>query len=1292
MTAKAKKLCKRPWVFLPALVVVLLALTAGPALATKVHVFDSSFGGPCTGAGGTCEPGQLTEPLNKPAGIAVNDESGDVYVVDTGNGRVREFNATGTTVLGEFDGAAAPTGSLSNPTDIAVDNSANPLDPSENDLYVTGEVSVAGETRHVIYKFSSSGTYLGQITAGSGAVAFGELFGVAVDPAGQLWAFQQSNEIDRYTGAAENKFTASCEDPRGPRPGFAVDSEDNLYVNTGAMTIAKLSSTCVELSGEVGSESEASSVAVELGSNNVYLDSLTSVGVFTPGGELIERFGSGHLSEAAGVAVDSAPSQDFAYVVESNADAVRVFRGLLRPTPVTGAPSEPKPTSATLNGTVNPEGLPVTSCVFEYGTSASYEHTTPCEPTPGSGNGPVAVTASITGLQPDTTYHYRVLASNENGPAAGADESLTTPGPGLHGASAIDVTDDSATLLATIDPRNAPTTYYFQYGTTSAYEASAPLPPGLSLGAGEGDVETAPQRIQGLTPDTTYHYRLVAVSELEGKQQTFDGPDQTITTEGVGGELTLPDNRGWELVSPPDKQGALIEPIAETGVVQAAADGSGITYLTNAPTEADPEGYANEVQVLSRRSSSSWSSLDIALPHSAATGKGVGAGPEYSFFNPDLTLSAVQPGGEFNPLLSEEASESTAYLHDLTIPAEACTPASSCYVPFVTRANDTADPFQPFGEAETCIRTGTNGHQATCGPKFEGATEDLSHVVLFSSAPLTPGAGFKQLYEWSAGALAHVTVLPGGEPAPEDAHLGSEQGTRGAISADGSRIDWTTPFGLYQRDMAPPASTVQLDKAEEPTPGHLCSGCESGDGRFEFASAEGTRVFFSDTHKLSADSGANAEGALKSDLYECQITIQAGKLHCALSDLTPERGGESAEVQGGLHNRGGLLGASSDGEYLYFVAKGVQSEAPNARGQHAISGQPNLYLRHGAATSFIATLARGDSHDWEESLSNQPTRVSPNGHYLELMSEARLTGYDNRDLESGAPAAEVYLYDANANSLVCASCDPTGARPVGVEYGKLQPGEGGLVGGHDTWELDALVAANVPGWPASVGITGARYQPRYLSNSGRLFFNSVNALVPQDVNGTQDVYEYDPVGLESSEGKSVCEASSPEFSTASGGCVALISSGSSAQESAFMDASESGDDVFFLTSAKLSPLDVDTSRDIYDAHVCTTAEPCITFPNAQSPPCTTEASCKAAPTPQPSIFGAPASSTFQGLGNPGAAAVVKAKAKPLTRAQKLAAALKVCKKDRSKAKRAKCEKIAHKNYGPLKRAKKKGKK
>jgi hypothetical protein len=97
--------------------------------------------------------------------------------------------------------------------------------------------------------------------------------------------------------------------------------------------------------------------------------------------------------------------------------------------------------------------------------------------------------------------------------------------------------------------------------------------------------------------------------------------------------------------------------------------------------------------------------------------------------------------------------------------------------------------------------------------------------------------------------------------------------------------------------------------------------------------------------------------------------------------------------------------------------------------------------------------------------------------------------------------------------------------------------------------------------------------------------------------------------------------------------VGLISSGTSSEESAFLDASETGGDVFFLTTAQLAPQDVDDAYDIYDAHECTSVSPCLQAPAVRPPECTTADSCRAAPTPQPAIFGAPASATFSGAGN-----------------------------------------------------------
>jgi DNA-binding beta-propeller fold protein YncE len=1191
-----------------------------PALASRGHQYTTTFGGPCTHE--PCE-GNLKEP----DGVAVNEATKDVYVVDKGANRVVRYSASGT-YESEFNGSETPAGSFKEPEAIAVDNSCVLLklsepkckteDPSNGDVYVVD----AGH--EVVDKYTAAGEYVGQITAGEEGRFLG-VEGVAVDPTGFVYVYDRDESINGrsisvYTDAEQNELTTKGIELPGLAgnfaPGLAVDDTGEYYLRselsppTGGR-ISKLSKSGAIQVLEVDKE-ESSAVAVDLSNDNVLVDNLTSVGVFESSGREVKELerlgkenGASYLSEGVGVGVDASASTIYVADAAAGKDDVVVF-----------------------------------------------------------------------------------------GP-----KSPTTPKVESEGFAS--VTAQEASLEAKINPRSEPdageaaTEYYFEYARCPTLDPSSCLSAGYEKVPGSAgrispsyEGEQVSAGLEGLSPHTTYRFRAVARNSHNQENEYELGEELTFTTEGPGGELVLPDNRGWELVSPPDKQGARIEPIAEIGVVQAAASGDGITYLANAPTESQPEGYSNEVQVLSSRGSA-WSSRDIAIPHSSATGKAVGPGPEYKFFNQDLTESVVQPFGEFIPQLSKEASESTAYLHDLN---GSC--ASDCYHPLVTGKTGFANvpAATEFGEEESC-KPHPSGVATPifCGPEFVGASEDLSHVVLRSKAELTPGVGTAgqngqlwQLYEWSGGALAPVSVLPGGGPAA-GATLGlDENAARGAISSDGSRIAWEAQSKLYLRDMTlgGTGETVQLDKAE------TCAGCTSGGGHFEFANTEGSRVFFTDVNALTSDSGAHPKASPQpiADLYECQIVIEGEKLTCKLKDLTPKRvttehGEEGADVQGSI------LGASSDGSYVYFVADGIRSEAANGRGRKAEAEKPNLYVDYEGQIGFIATLSSGDEHDWGEAPSGQPTRVSPNGQYLELMSQGSPTGYDNFDGDQ--PVAEVYLYDAASSRLVCASCVPSGVRPVGVEYEKLEAGSGGLVGGTGIWPLRALVAANVPGWTAIDVHPAARYQPRYLNNEGRLFFNSADALVPQDSNGTEDVYGYEPAGIKGPEGNELCTEASETFSGRSDGCVNLISSGSSTQESAFLDASESGNDVFFLTRSRLSPLDTDNADDVYDAHVCTSASPCIAYPTVQSPPCTTEASCKPSPTPQPSIFGAPSSATFQGPGNLTPAAAVKAKAKPLTRAQKLAAALKACKK-KAKAERAGCEAKARKQYGPVKRAKKKG--
>jgi DNA-binding beta-propeller fold protein YncE len=1178
-----------------------------PAAGARGHVFEKEFGGPC--AAEPCE-GKLKEP----DGVAVNEATGDVYVVDKGANRVTRYSAAGVYEL-EFNGSGTPQKAFSSPEAIAVDNScslrkvAEPTckteDPSNEDVYV-----VDGN-HHVVDKFTGAGTYVGQITAAENGESFGEVYGVSVDRSGTVWLYQRANGvgpvIDGFTDESVSTFTkqipsgARLFSGRGER-AFATEVNGGFYAGQSGGSAAQLGKVDAEghiLVEEIGEGSEAfTSVAVDQGTNDLYSSDGAEVVRRNSATTVLERIGSGHLRAAAGIGLNAATGQ--VYVADAASDFVTVFA-----------------------------------------------------------------------LEPVSV-------------------------PRVAGESISNVTGDSAELSAEVDPTTEGgeqgTRYRFEYGPCATLSQCGSSGYPARLPVGEGSLPASFElfsigvRLEGLSAGTTYHFRLNA-SNGHGPHQ---GGERTFTTQTAGGELVLPDNRAWELVTPPDKFGALIEPIREYGVIEAAAGGGAMTYLANAPTEAEPQGYSNEVQVLSTRTATGWSSRDVAIPHDGATGKAVGPEVEYKLFAEDLSSAVVQPFGEFIPQLSAEASEQTAYLHNLS---GSC--GSACYQPLVTAAAGHENALAGFGNERECGPEHLGAEASvSCGPEFAGATPDLSHVVLVSKLPLRPGAGEAQLYEWAAGQLTQISLLPnGGGPASAPRLGAHEKAAPNAISSDGSRVVWEAEHTLYMRDVAE-GKTIELDRAEA---GCEEPACESGGGHFQVADRLGMHVYFTDQRPLTKDAGATGGDP---DLYECDVIEIAGVPECRMTDLTPKQNGESGDVQGRV------LGASSDGSRVYFVADGIQTAAPNGNGDKALSGRPNLYERDGETTRFIVTLSLKDSHDWsarnapgeEESLQEQPTRVSPNGRWLAFMSQGSLTGYDNRDVATARPVAEVYLYDASGGGLVCVSCDPTNARPVGVEYAKLQNSNGGLVGSVNLWESNELVAANVPAWTA-IGVGAQekeRYQSRYLSDSGRMYFDSVNSLVSQDVNGTQDVYEFEPGGYANSVGRVECTEESVGFDQRANGCVDLISSGRSGQESAFMDASESGEDVYFLTAAKLVHQDLDGAFDVYDAHECENAAPCISSTVSGPAPCTaeaSEASCRPSASSQPEIFGPPPSATVIGPGNV-APVPAPLRPKPRTaaqiRAEKLAKALRSCKKVKRKSSRMACERQARKKYGPPKTKKTRG--
>ncbi len=1166
--------------------------------------------------------------------VFVYNEAGELKATWTG------ANAPGGTLgISEISATANAKGSRTGTvTDVAIDNSTSPLDPGAGDVYVAlnklTDRQHIGEAFHVIDVFHPEANgeerYVGQITGPSASEAFRFVKSVAVEPNGDLL-------VDDIRETQPEVFSS------------ALDVFEPTVTPGGYTFVGKLAGP-----PPTGVFGAVQSVAVDAGTGDLYVADPSSQGY------RVEQFSStgvylGHIDnipDAFAIAVDSLSHDVYARNEVYGPEVVI-------PDVSTAPVSKPKPESVTLNGTVNPDGAGGATCEFEWGTSESLGKVVPCAEAVPDGKEPVSVHASLGGLERDQTYYYRLQASNVNGTNRGEawqTVQFATHGVFLREEYASNVSATSATFGAKIDPGATPTSYYFEYGTSPEYGQQAPVPPGEAIGSGTANVMTPAQHVQGLSAGTTYHYRVVVVSETApGELETIYGADRTFTTQAAGGAFSLADGRQWELVSPSDKLGAPIEGVAE-GVVQASAGGDAIAYRSGAPTEGEPQGYAITETVLSRRGAGGWSSLDISAPHNHAAHVIQSTGNEYQIFSEDLSRAAVQPADSTFTPLSSEASEQTPYLrNDFASTGRSC--AQSCYRPLVTGApgyanvpDGTVFGEEPDGVCEAIF----------CGPLFEGASRDLSHVVLSSPAQLTsvPAAvGGPGLYEWTAGTLQLVSVLPAGEEryvmlaGSNRSMLGHlETGVRHAVSDDGERVIMEGGEkggdGLYVREVGAGATgageTVRLDLPQ--------GGSGPSEGlSYQTASSDASRIFFLDKGHLTAKSSVSGE-----DLYEYDFNAPPGS---RLTDLSIDpNAGEAAGVFQ-------VIGASEDGSYVYFFASG-------ALAQGAVPGARNLYVSHEGQTSLVAVLSNEDHsiYSWEEgSFEHQSARVSPDGRWLAFMSSAELTGYDTHDAVSGQPDAEVYLYDASNGRVVCASCNPTGARPTGGLY----------TVGAEYW-----AAARVPGWtgpPRGFGSSALR-QPRYLSDSGRLFFDSADALVAQDVDGTEDVYEYEPSGVGG------CGSSSATFVSGSAGCLNLVSAGTSPARSELLDASETGGDVFFITQSRLAPQDYDTAYDVYDAHECTSSAPCLPV-SVQPPPCQTESSCRAAPTPQPALYGAPASATFSGTGNviPETTPETRGKAaKPTVRARKLAAALSVCRRKHRGRRRRVCERAAHAKYADVK--------
>jgi hypothetical protein len=823
--------------------------------------------------------------------------------------------------------------------------------------------------------------------------------------------------------------------------------------------------------------------------------------------------------------------------------------------------------------------------------------------------------------------------------------------PTIEDQYAVSVGTDGATVRAEINPNFWPDTRYFvQFGTgecsVGGCEEQRPVPPGLLLTdrVEKASLASAGIFLDGLEPDTTYSYRFVAQSTGGGPVFGIDpdgnGPEEASSEKGLEATFTtfpqplpakadcpkqifrtglaasLPDCRAYELVSPLDKNNGDIA----TDEVQfssnpsnfqlAASDGTRATY-SSFRAFGEPGGAPLLSQYLSSRDpETGWSSHSISPPRTSVP------------FFPALSSANSTQFKAF----SEDLCNGW-FIQDTDL---ALVPGAPPGVPNIYRRDDGECGEAGYGlitdEPPPGFPTPDEHVASDYAPTVQGISADSSRTLLRAAAALTPdacttvgegGRGIYQLYlhvpdSGGEGELLLVSVEPDGDPACVHSSGGTAQGEIGhfrqdsvhhALSDDASRVFWSTsgettkatPFSGDGNQQGP--LYVRLNPEGPQSASGECSDAEAGQAcTIQISKKTTTRFWGADP------AGTKALYTTDEGLFEFDVASESSE------PIT------EADVEG-------VMGTSADLSRVYFVSTAVLSGEPNGEGNEAIAGQSNVYLRERgvAGFAFVGTL---DDRDLQNAVSvkapsspvatlpdRRASRVSPDGLHVAFTSVAPLTGFDNTDVASGEPDAEVFLYDAvpglGVGELACVSCNRSGVRPRGrlvAISGDNSP---------DLWHV-----ARISGWQSQLRPT------RPLSTDGdRLVFESFEALVLRDTNGKRDVYQWQRASSEAA-----CEAVGAElFVEGAGGCISLISSGQSAENSDFLDASASGSDIFLFTASSLLPHDFGLV-DVYDARVDGGFPP----PPEPNVPCEGEA-CQPAPPPPP--VQTPASSTFEGKGN-----------------------------------------------------------
>jgi hypothetical protein len=1293
--------------------------------------------------------GSAFEPTFQRIGpVAVERSSGDVLVLSEGssdafvisrfqaNGNPAPFSSLGTNVI---DGAedngkpcaeepascdATPQEEIDRPSQIAIDESGG---PTNGDIYVTEETS------EVVDIFAHDGRYLGQLTGAELKPFEGSLQGLAVDGSGAVY-LANDGKILKYVPSANpvvntdlvatlegeevrnlavgsgpssssifaatqrdgvrqiNKDTGELEAAFGESETYvAVDpvthrvlTERDLEYETpggGSPPVAvgrlvpkdevgngniRLSDFAFNGAGEVIiSEGEGKKLSVyglpalvptvtvepasEITGTKAFL-----AGTVDPSGipvtECIFEYGDHGLEHKVAcegaIPTDSSPHPVHAKlsgldpnghryefrIVVSNANGREETERQTFTTAQTVAAEPPfavGSTTATLSGILRPEGLEYSECFFEYGltTNTSFEKKAPCSPGPAAiptDFSPHEVKAAITGLQSDATYRYRLIAANSLGTVTGEETTFQTLGlPRVEEVQASSADQTSLTLEAKINPSGFGTSYRFEWGTTTAYGHVAPIEFEPFLGSGTEPI-LVKTKLTGLSPAGTYHYRVVATNS-QGASESPDHVAQTLDSCG------LPDDRCFEEVSRSEAGPVAIPGEANaTNEIhfQAAAAGAG-AFVYPAESGYPEATRGDEVVYRGQRTPAGWESTQLSPPILALNERSdVGSVSSYTeWLANELTCgftTSTQPltSDPGMRLIREEGGENLYRIN----PDGSYTGVTT--LPPAARGEFNSPPYEVAGASQDC---GIAVFETNIG--YPGISAE-------------PGPIGSRLYEWREGTLRNGGIIPGpsGEvPVPAfaggETAGGAEHDVQNAVSENGSRMFFTAnrltspnaaeigKQAVFVRENGAVTHDVSLSQTATPDTGAL----------YQWATADGSRVFFTANAGLTADS--NTEGT---DLYEYNLETKQ------LTDRTVTSAQGGAEVLG-------FVGASVDGSQVYFASPNqLVPGSGNTRAQNVSAKTYSIYGEKAGKISFVGTIDQVNVEQGSvvlKLMQNWSSQVSADGRYLLFESSAKVTNYNSDG------ANEAYLYDAEggAQATTCVSCLQDGLPSPDNSYGnpKYQV-------------LPRRAAAN------------RFHAPRFLTmvdGAPEVFFSSPDTLAPGAVAGQNNIYEW-------SHDQVFHLVSTPE------GTQVVPEPGLSAR---YGGASEDGSDVYLVTPETLTWEDGDQRLSVYDARVGGG----FAAPAVPPAPCdaTVEGACGGALVPSPSIFGSPASMSFSGAENPSSPPPPPAKPRVvvLTRAQKLAKALATCRKDKSKSRRLSCERQARKSYGVKSKPKAKAK-